>query len=97
MTISDPCASLNPNWLSAVHRYLASRDSRTYSSILETAVAIAIRLQLLTFAGSFDLHFRNGMTMCIRVLGCLQVSIQPERNIDTCVVSSSIDTTIFFI
>ena len=83
MAISVPCACLKPNWLSAVHRYLASRDSKTCSSTLERAVAVAIGLQLLTSAGSLDLHFSNGMiTTCIRVLGSLPESIHPERNID---------------
>ena len=68
MTISVPCVRLKPNWLSAVHRYLASRDSKTCSSTLERAVAIAIGQQLLTSAGSFDMQFSSGMiTGCIRV------------------------------
>ena len=40
MDISVPCAGLKPNWLSAVHRHMASRDSKTCSSTLERAVAI---------------------------------------------------------
>ena len=32
MAISVPCAHLKLNWLSAFHRYLASRDSKICSS-----------------------------------------------------------------
>ena len=43
--ISVPCACLKPNWLSAVHRYLASLDSTTCSiKYLGEVVAIAIGL-----------------------------------------------------
>ena len=81
---------LKPNWLSAVHMYLASRDSKTCSSTLERAVTIAIDLQLLTSAGSLGLPLSSGMTTtCTRVLGSLAVSIQPERNIDIIVSSRS--------
>ena len=67
IAISVRCAYLKPNWLCAVLRYLASRDST-----LERAVAIAIGLYLLTSAGSFDLNFSSGMiTPCIREFGSL--------------------------
>ena len=83
MAIFVPCARLKPNWLSALHSYLAGQDSMTCSSTLERAVAIAISLYLVTSARSLDLHFSSGMiTSCIRVLGSLPESIHPERNIE---------------
>ena len=39
MAISVQCARLKPNWLSAVDRYLASRNSKTCSSTLERALS----------------------------------------------------------
>ena len=44
MAIDVSCACLKPNWLSAVHRYLLSRNRMTCTSTLERAVAIAIGL-----------------------------------------------------
>ena len=90
MDISVPCACVKPNWLSAVHSYLASHNSKTCLITSWRTVAIAIGLQFLTSAGSFDLHFSIGIiTTCIRVLGSLKVSIQPERNIFIMVSSRS--------
>ena len=45
---------------------------------LQLIIIIIIIIILLPSAGSLDLHFSSGMiTLCIRVLGSLPVSIQP--------------------
>ena len=69
-----------------------NRDSKTNSSTVERAVAIAIGLQLLISAGYFDLHFSSGIiTTCKNGLAVayLAASILPERNIDIMVSSRS--------